>query len=570
MSVQTGVETPSGPASERIGDRLRYRFTVMRSEPNPIWLREMRQAARLVRTPIILMVLTVLMTLLMASIGGLITGDSSPAEAGSVLFHTYFSLAFFVVALVGPALAANSIASEREGKTWEAVLLTGMSPDAVARGKFFAAYTAIAMYIVMLAPAGAIPFLFGGVTPVEVLVAFVFLFLMALLSVAFGLAVSAKMASLRGALLVTLLVATPLACLAFGLLGYGLSDLVHRLWSAVEREMPVWLPTAFGRAPFGLRYVVYLILLPLGGILLPAWLLYEITRANITSITDDRSYGLKRWFIVASICCTLAATVPMFEVRVTKAGYGLVLGMCCLFVFVIFNGFLFVGEPIGPSRRVRAMLEDAGPFRRMLRPSIMRATTLQLVPTMFAFTALALTGAIYLTGTSRADDQILVIILFSAYAVGFGCFFIGLSALLRVRTRNVATARVLLLVALFVLSSGPWILAAIGGAISDTRMDDDYLIAAPSPFYVFVAIDNVTGYAGTDSHGASLFASLAYAIVGIVLMLLANQRAGGILGQYHAILAEAERRLDEEDALLNPDPDLAVDADDEPEGSPQH
>ncbi len=46
----------------------------------------------------------------------------------------------------------------------------------IARGKFLAAYTNIAMYIVMLAPAGALPFLFGGVTATEVLAAFALFF----------------------------------------------------------------------------------------------------------------------------------------------------------------------------------------------------------------------------------------------------------------------------------------------------------------------------------------------------------------------------------------------------------
>ncbi|PMU64969.1 ABC transporter permease, partial [Pseudomonas sp. FW215-L2] len=84
--------------------------------------------------------------------------------------------AYLVVTLVGPAVAANSIASEREGKTWEAVLLTGLTPKNIARGKFMAAYTTIAIYIVVLAPVGALSFLFGGVTATDVVTAFAFLF----------------------------------------------------------------------------------------------------------------------------------------------------------------------------------------------------------------------------------------------------------------------------------------------------------------------------------------------------------------------------------------------------------
>ena len=137
-----------------------------------------------------------------------------------------------VLVLAGPALAANGIASEREGRTWEALLLTGLAPGVIARGKFLAAYTHVALYVVMLAPVGALPFLFGGVTAVEVVLAFVWLFLFALLAVAFGLAVSSKMDSLRVALLVTLLCAFLLSPTAYGI-GTALSHAAHLAWPAV-------------------------------------------------------------------------------------------------------------------------------------------------------------------------------------------------------------------------------------------------------------------------------------------------------------------------------------------------
>src|SRR5262245_42984086 len=124
MSAQTGTApTSGGPVSQRLVDRAKYRVDKVRNDPNPIWIRELKQAARLARTPVILTVVAVLMTLLIASIGGLTSTTYAPATTGVVLFQVFFSLAFFVVVLVGPAVAANSIASEREGRTWEAVIL---------------------------------------------------------------------------------------------------------------------------------------------------------------------------------------------------------------------------------------------------------------------------------------------------------------------------------------------------------------------------------------------------------------------------------------------------------------
>jgi ABC-type transport system involved in multi-copper enzyme maturation permease subunit len=552
MSVQTGVETPQGPASRRIGDRMKFRVSIWQTQPNPIWIREMRQSARLLRTPIILMVLTVLMALFMTSIGGLITGSTSPAKAGLGLFHTYFSLAFFVVTLIGPALAANSIASEREGKTWEALLLTGMRPSEVARGKFLSAYTSIAMYVVMLAPVGAIPFLFGGVAPIEVLVAFLFLFLIALLSVAFGLAVSSKMQSLRSALLVTLLVAVMLSLFSFSTFGFGFSFVAHEIWEGVEEGMPVWLPTAYSRAPFGLEYVVYLICLPTAAVVLPAWLLFEVTRANLTSVTDDRSYGLKKWFLVTSVVLTAVAAIPMIALDERHRASGMMAGMACYGVFIVFSAFLFGGEAIGPSRRVNKLLATAGRFRRMLAPGVSIAGRMQLIAGAIAVALLGIVCFVIVKSEAagNADEQIASIILFTSYTLGFSCFVIGLSALLRSRSTSTTVPRVLLMVILFFVLTGPWILAAITGvmASSSSKFGIEMAVAAPSPFYVLLALDAASSTIPGVAVLASMVAAVSYGGLGFLLMFFAHRRCNAVIAEHEEVLGEADRRLAEEDA----------------------
>lgn len=552
MGVQTGVETPRGPASQQLRDRFRYRVDRWRAEPNPLWMREMRQSARLMRTPVILMVLTVLVTLLMAALGGVLTGSISPAEAGTALFHVFFSLAYFVVTLVGPALAANSIASEREGHTWEAVLLTGMRPAEVARGKFLSAYTAIAMYIVMLAPVGAVPFLFGGVTPVEVLVAFGFLFLMALLGVAFGLAISSKMQSLRVAILVTLLLAVPISVACFLGLGVGLSFAAHELWAGVSRGPPVWLPTAYGRAPFDIEYLVYLIALPVVAITLPAWFLYEVTNANLTSVTDDRSRGLKRWYLAAALATTAAAAVPMFAGDLDDIAGFVIAGACVLACFVLFCAFLFAGEPIGPSRRVKAMLAGASRIRQWLAPGVVRATTMQVVFSLIGIAALAAAGLGYvqLSSAPRAVQQSEQIVVFTSYAAGFMLFIVGLTAYLRARSTGAAVPRVLLLVFLFIIFTGPWIAAAITGVLTRTSAgapDAALAVASPSPIYAGVAVAAI----GKPDPGIAVIASMSWAIIygliGMVLIGVAARRCGKIIDQHEAVLVEADARLAAED-----------------------
>lgn len=553
MSLQTGVELPEGPASQHLGDRMRYRLTVWKNSPNPLWVREMRQSARLTRTPVILMILSVLFTLMMASVGGIITGTQSPSEAGQALFHTYFSFAYFVVLWIGPAIAANSIASEREGKTWEAVLLTGMHPSEVTRGKFASAYTSMAMYLVMLAPVGALPFIFGGVTPLEVLVAFVFLFLLAVLAVAFGLAISAQMASLRGALLVTLIASVPLSFFSYLLLGLGLKNLPHEIWTTVPRGGPVWLPTAYSLAPFGAEYVIYLMVIPAAAIVLPGWLFYEVTRSKLISVTDDRSYGLKKWFLVTSLVVTLVAMVPLFAVPSRDRSAGIIAGTTFFCVYILFCVFLFAGEAIGPSRRVKLALVRMSALRRFLAPGVMKVAQLQLMVAVLAVLTLTVIGVVMLQttpGTPRVDVQTEQVVVFAIYALGFSSFLIGLTAYLRARSNGGGLPRVLLLVILFGLSFGPWILAAITGVLgsSSSMRSSAFAIAAPSPGYAFFAVEALTRPDPGVTVVASIGASILYAAVGLGFLLVAGAKCRKIILEHESILARADQRLAAEDA----------------------
>lgn len=551
MSVQTGSLAPSGPASKRLVDRAKYRVKLWNAEPNPIWIRELRQAARLQRTPIILMVATILMTLLIAAIGGIVSTSSSPATTGVVIFQVFFSIAYFVVTVVGPAVAANSIASEREGRTWEAVILTGMMPGAIAQGKFLAAYTAIGMYIVMLAPVGALPFLFGGVTATEVVVAFIFLFLIALLSVAFGLAISSKMASLRVAIVVTLLVAFPLTITIYLTLGVALSFGAHELWPGVAEGPPVWLPTAYARAPFDLQYLVFLILMPIVLVALPAWFLYEVTIANLTSVTDDQSTGIKRWFIVALPLLTAIACVPPAAANPSDREEFAIASMACLFIFLSFSVFLFQGEPIGPSRRVRATWEQikASKFRRFLGPGVVRAGVLVLCsgPVALAMTAIISIIIVEAGGSSSKSNQIVQIITFAGYAIAFHIFTAGIGAWLRARVSTPMAARIILFAILFGVAVGPWIIAAIAGLLSRPSSSDALMVAAPSPIYVFVMIDAV----GRSSSPGTLFAgsvcALVWAMLGLIFLSAAKRRCDSIIRRHEAALTQTDQLLVQED-----------------------
>ncbi len=553
MSVQTGEAVPSGPASQRMGDRARFRLDRFRTDPNPIWIRELKQAVRLARTPVILCVLTILMTMLIAGIGGIATTENSPSKTGIILYHVYFSFAFFVVTLVGPTVAANGIAAEREGRTWEAVLLAGLEPGMIARGKFLAAYTTISLYIVMLAPVGALPFLFGGVTATETIVAFLFLFLIALMAVAFGLAMSSKMTSMRGAIAVTLLLALPFSILTFILFGPVLSVAAHKAWPSVPEGPPIWLPTAYSRASFDWVYVLSLFVGPVLAVGIPSWFMYEVTIANLTSPTDDRSTGLKLWFLVCIPLLALAGFAPILGASANDTAELAILSQGLFFFVLTFVVFLFQGDAIGPSRRVEAHWDRvrAGRFARFLGPNVVRTAALELVVGLVCMALLTAVGVYFAsTRPTYHDAGPEQVMLFGLYAGGFFVFMLGLGTFARARSSNAMVARLILAGTVLALLITPWVVAAIIGVLGAPSggWDEDMLsVASPSPVFVFFAMGKVKDSSPGVAPFASVACSFGYMLIGVLCLLAARSRSARIISQHQAMLAETDRLLAQED-----------------------
>jgi len=523
----------------------------LQRDPNPVWMRELRQSARQQRTPVILMTITVAVALLICSVGGIASVTAEPAKVGVGIFHTFFSLAFALVTWLGPAVAASTIAGEKNGRTWEALALTTLSPARIARGKFLAAYTYVALYLVMLAPVGALPFLFGGVTATEVIFAFFCCFVFAALAVAFGLALSSKFQSSASAIIVTLILALTLSFSTYLGLGVGLSVVAHEQWPAVAQGPPVWLPTAWVRADLGLPYLAFLVVLPAVAVLVPAWLFYEITIANLAGPSDDRSTRLRIWTLVSSLlvtgCCAIVA-VATRELDWAKAQGAF------LFVFFVFVVLMVAGEPLGPSRRVRVAWDRVGRSRalRALGPGVVPATTWLLGLVLLAFAASL--GVGLLTLSKPVDRQVLI--AFDGQLLAFLLFLCGLSAFFRTRSQGASVPRLLLILTIVVASIGPWIMMAIAGVLTQTS-DGTLALASPSPTYAFVLAEELERAA---PHVDALIlpavlCSTGYALFGVGLFAMAAGRAHARLGQERERLTQLEAMLDaelaaEEDASL--------------------
>ena len=530
-------------------------------EPNAIWMREMRQSARLGRTPWILFSITLTISLLMCAIGGLAAAtEVGPATIGSILFQTFFSIAFFVVAVIGPAVAANGIASEREGRTWEAVLLTGLSPKVITRGKFLAAYTTISLYIVVLAPVGALSFLFGGVTATEVLIAFVYLFLIAALFVAFGLAVSSLMTSMRLAIVTTLTLAILIALVLYVVVGLLGSFPIHALWNEVPDWYPVWLPIAYPRAQFGVEYVLFLVVIPLLSILIPTWFLYETTIANLTGENEDRSTRLKAWFSVCTPLFCLACAAPGVVADDSKTALVVtVTGTLVYSIHIGCSAMLFAFDPPGPSRRVRVHWgrERAGVFRRFFGPGLAKTSILVTLFGFFGIVVIAATAILgmYLRGAALAAKQEQQIFFFALYMAPFFVFVVGLVSWLRSRGNTPWVTRLLASAILLLVLAGPWIVAAIGGILAArTGTSRGFLaIGSPSPIYLafmLTLLDGTVSPADSELIGVGAACGLVWGVVGLMLLSVAARKCHRIVVAHDAAVAQAEEALRAEDEAL--------------------
>ncbi|HTU60914.1 MAG TPA: hypothetical protein VMF89_20820, partial [Polyangiales bacterium] len=248
---------------------------------------------------------------------------------------------------------------------------------------------------------------------------------------------------------------------------------------------------------------------------LPAWLFYEITVANMTMPSDDRSTRLRTWLISSSLILAITSGLASF-VRARADWF--VASLCACWVFFLFAAFLVAGEPRGPSRRVEVHWQRTrrGTLLRWLGPGVTKATTTTAALAVVCFAGLTATGLRIAT----THEERLLLLAFGGFGVGFCLFTLGFAAFARARSTGAAVPRIVLAGVLFAAIVGPNIALALSGVMSsgNSRL---FLISAPSPTFAFLLLNRVS-MAGSD---ADLFlwggaaAAIGWGLLGIGLLL---------------------------------------------------
>ncbi|MDQ6694615.1 MAG: ABC transporter permease [Chloroflexota bacterium] len=167
---------------------------------NPVIVKELRGRMRGPRAAAILtLYLSVLsaVTLLVYWFTGATVNYSGPgaSQVGKLLFGTLVVFQTALVTLLAPAFTSGSITQEREQKTYDLLMTTLLPARSVVLGKLGSALLYVVLLIVAVAPLESLAFIFGGVSPEEVVLSQVVMLMAALLFASIGIFWSSVMRS---------------------------------------------------------------------------------------------------------------------------------------------------------------------------------------------------------------------------------------------------------------------------------------------------------------------------------------------------------------------------------------
>lgn len=157
--------------------RLRFQTPTL----NPVLVKELRGRMRGPRAFIFLTGVLALLGVVSYGLFQLVTPrytgfNPGGAAAGAMIGQSVFvSLAFLtlvVVCAIAPSLTAGAISGEHQRKTFDLLMATPLAPFTVLSGKLFAALSYVALILLAAIPMMSLAYVFGGVTPADLIKAF--------------------------------------------------------------------------------------------------------------------------------------------------------------------------------------------------------------------------------------------------------------------------------------------------------------------------------------------------------------------------------------------------------------
>lgn len=207
--------------------------------PNPIIVKELRSRMRGARAFATLTATLLALAAFNYAIYQVIIATSrysySPVspQLGQGLFSSLAFLELVIICAITPALTASAISGEQEKLTYEMLLNTPLNPGSILWGKLVSALSYVFLLLFAAVPMASLVFVFGGVTPRDMIKTFIVLICVAIMVGVIGLFFSALFKRTGRATVVSYLV---VAALLFGPLFISIGYNIIR-----QTEPPRWI-----------------------------------------------------------------------------------------------------------------------------------------------------------------------------------------------------------------------------------------------------------------------------------------------------------------------------------------
>jgi len=452
---------------------------------NPILEKDLRSTARSPRFFIF-----ILAFLLIAGIVLLFLADDQSAPepgTGLELFTGMFVMQAICVAVAIPAYACTTVAAERQHRTFDLLRITSLQPWHIVWGKFIAIMSYIAVFIFSFLPLVSICFLYGGVDPLLLALAYVYLLMSTATCAAFCLMLSAASSNTIKSVIVGYIFMI-VAAIIWYMIGYELlEEITRRGLMTMPKELVASLITLFLSLAF-------------------FWTLFYLASTSLLKPPSwNRSTSLRIWFaafVLVSLGMFLGIFHSLFgplEAEAVQFYLILTLGIPSLFAAVG-----FCGEPHALSPRLKAkMAKIPAVFRWFFAPGGWSAA-------LFVRAAYFLAGGaavvfFWSVGKARDLDEVFVLFLAIFVYINFCCSLASAVRRLwdtprsRVITISILLALALLPLLAFLESSSfrtapsiVWISPpmAVGGLVESGLGGD----AGPPVFFSFYIIGAVIAF----------------------------------------------------------------------------
>jgi len=298
--------------------------------------------------------------------GGMIDWSQRQVGREMFIFLTWFQMA--LLALAGPSLTSSSLTMEIQQQTMELLSLTSLSPRNIIVGKAASAALFLWMLLFSSLPLAGMCLVFGGISPIEIIVTYVLLAVWAFLFSSLGVFFSAIVTKTPVASLLTYSVGIGYASSVFIFGMMGLVDPRSGVDTALAMLNPGW-------APYGALSVANVFGMPvphaaasfvINGLI--AILLLTAAEAHLKYHRPDKALAVRLLLLGLSIFALPMLFATIREAYAVAMGVGGHMGparsfaagtMICIIVIV------FVTIPAFSTGIVRRAREAGSLFRYM-------------------------------------------------------------------------------------------------------------------------------------------------------------------------------------------------------------